>query len=113
MFVWDVEAAIRNANTSDRTGEMLHKLVLHKGSVRDLAFSADGTYLATLGGVDDNTVVVWETETGAAVCGAAAGSHAALRLRWFNNSNTSLVTAGNYTLRLWELDVESRRVGGG
>ena len=86
------------------------QLVLHKGSVRAVAFSPDGSLLATLGGVDDNSVVVWNAETGAAVCGSPAGSHAALTLRWFNNSNTTLVTAGSYNLKLWELDVASRRV---
>ena len=87
--------------------------MLHKGSVRAVAFSPDGSLLATLGGVDDNSVVVWNAETGAAVCGSPAGSHAALTLRWFNNSNTTLVTAGSYNLKLWELDVDSRRVGSG
>jgi WD40 repeat protein len=110
VIVWDVEAAIRNANTPVRDGEMVHKLVLHKGSVRDLAFSPDGSLLASLGGVDDNSVVVWSAESGAAVCGAPAGSHAALTLRWLNGSNDTLVTAGHYTLRRWQLDIEGRRV---
>jgi WD40 repeat protein len=112
VIVWDVEAAIRNANTPVRDGEMLHQLVLHKGSVRAVGFSPDGSLLATLGGVDDNSVVVWNAETGAAVCGSPAGSHAALTLRWFNNSNNTLVTAGSYNLKLWTLDIDSRRVRG-
>ena len=78
VIVWDVEAAIRNKNTAVTEGEMLHQLVLHKGGVRDVAFSLDGDWLATLGGLDDNSLVIWSAETGAAVCGSPAASHAAL-----------------------------------
>jgi cilia- and flagella-associated protein 52 len=110
VIVWDVEAGIRNKNTAVTEGELLHQLVLHKGGVRDVAFSPDGDYLATLGGADDNSLVIWEAETGAAICGSPAASHAALTVRWSNTSNTTLVTAGYYNLRLWELDVGSRKV---
>jgi cilia- and flagella-associated protein 52 len=110
VIVWDVEAGIRNKNTAVTEGELLHQLVLHKGGVRDVAFSPDGDYLATLGGADDNSLVIWEAETGAAICGSPAASHAALTVRWSNTSNTTLVTGGYYNLRLWELDVVGRKV---
>jgi WD40 repeat protein len=67
--------------------------------------SCDGRYLATLGGQDDNTVVVWEVETGRAICGAPAAADSALCVKWLNRRNDRLVTAGNYNLRVWQVDV--------
>jgi len=49
VVVWDLE-----------TCEAIHKLELHKGKVQDLAFSPKETYLATLGGADDNRIAVWD-----------------------------------------------------
>jgi hypothetical protein len=52
------------------TGEALHRLTLHKGAVQDLAFSPDEKYLATLGGRDDNKLVIWDVVRGALRCAA-------------------------------------------
>ena len=38
---------------------VVHKLLLHKGKVQDTAFSHDECYLASLGGQDDNKIVIW------------------------------------------------------
>lgn len=110
VIVWDVEAAIRNANTSDDSGEIVYKLMLHKVKIQDLSFSPDGRYLATLGGEDDNNLVVWNLETGKAICGSPAASYAALTVRWFNNTSTKLVTAGQYNLRIWDFDLAARKL---
>ena len=39
---------------------MVQRLKLHKEVVQDLSFSSDEKYLASLGGQDDNTLVIWE-----------------------------------------------------
>ena len=38
----------------------MHNLKLHKVLIQSLSFSADEEYLASLGGQDDNQLVVWE-----------------------------------------------------
>lgn len=38
---------------------MAHRLELHKGKIQDVAFSHDEKYIATLGGADDNKLVIW------------------------------------------------------
>lgn len=48
MIIWDLN-----------TCEVLYRLELHKGHVQDVAFSPDEKYVATLGGVDDNKLVIW------------------------------------------------------
>lgn len=110
VLVWDFAAAVRNANTSDTTGELLHELVLHKGRVDAIDFSAGGKYLASLGGPDDNSIVVWDLESGEPICGTKAASHHAHAIKWFNNSETELVSAGQFSVRRWELDLTRRRL---
>ena len=40
--------------------QKLHTLKLHKVNIQSLSFSADEKYLASLGGQDDNQLVIWE-----------------------------------------------------
>jgi cilia- and flagella-associated protein 52 len=110
VIVWDFATAIKNANSPDSTGEMVHKMVLHKVLVRDVSFNCDGRFVASLGGEDDNSIVVWDLETGEAVCGAPAASHAAMSVRWLNHEPLLLVSGGHYNLRKWELNLERRRL---
>lgn len=69
------------------------------------ACSFDGKYFASLGGQDDNSVVIWETDTGRAVCGSPAAQDSALCVRWLHRRNDRFVTAGNFHLRVWQVDV--------
>jgi WD40 repeat protein len=39
---------------------MMHRLKLHKVLIQALSFSFDERYLASLGGQDDNTLVIWD-----------------------------------------------------
>lgn len=110
VILWDFDAAVRNANTADRTGELIHKLVLHKVLVRAVSFNCDGSFLASLGGEDDNTIVVWDMDAGEALCGAPAASHAVNALSWLKTDPLMLVSGGQYNLRKWKLDLDRRRI---
>lgn len=110
VIVWDVDAAIANGNTADRTGERVFDLTLHKGGITGVAFSPCGSTLATLGGTDDNTLVLWDMDTGKAICGAPAANHAATCLTWYNTRSDALITAGHLHIRKWEVDFERRRL---
>ena len=75
--------------------------------------SYDGKYFASLGGQDDNSVVIWETETGRAVCGSPAAQDSALSVKWLHHRNDRFVTAGNFHLRVWQVDVSIPKVRAG
>lgn len=82
----------------------IHRLHQHIGKIQAVAFSSNGNYLSTVGGQDDNTIVVWNVSTGVAVCGSPAASDSALCVKWMNGRNDRLVTAGNYHVRVWQID---------
>jgi len=87
-----------------------HTLRLHKVQIQALAFSCDGTYLSSIGGPDDNNLVIWKTEDGMAVCGSPASHDSALTVTWYNHSEGALVTGGLRNLRVWDFDPVSRKV---
>lgn len=72
--------------------------------------SFDAKYFASLGGQDDNSVVIWETETGRAVCGSPAAQDSALCVKWLHRRNDRFVTAGNFHVRVWQVDVSIPKV---
>ncbi|CAN0449815.1 unnamed protein product, partial [Ectocarpus sp. 12 AP-2014] len=72
--------------------------------------SFDGKYFASLGGQDDNSVVIWEAKTGRAVCGSPAAQDSALNVKWLHRRNDRFVTAGNFHLRVWQVDVSIPKV---
>jgi len=98
-IIWDL-----NSRT------LLHRLRLHKVKVQSLSFSCNELFLASLGGPDDNNLVIWDIETGKAVCGNPASSDSANVVTFVNNSDFTLVTAGNYNLRVWDFDRPNRKV---
>ncbi|KAJ3019711.1 Cilia- and flagella-associated protein 52 [Thoreauomyces humboldtii] len=102
ILIWDFAA---------RT--LLHRFSLHKVKVQALAFSPQSLYLASLGGEDDNSIIVWDLEKGAAICGSPASkdsSGATLCLAYLNHDDHQFVTGGDGTLRVWELNVAQRKV---
>ena len=88
----------------------IHRLKQHLTKVQDLAFSMRDDYLATLGGQDDNAIVIWNVSTGIAVCGAPAGMDSGLCCKWLNSRNDRLVTGGNYHVRVWQVDFDLPRL---
>ena len=58
-------------------------------------------------------MVIWETETGRAVCGSPAAQDSALSVKWLHHRNDRFVTAGNFHLRVWQVDVSIPKVRAG
>jgi len=85
-------------------------MILHKVKVQALAFSADEQFLASVGGQDDNTLVVWDLSTGRPLCGGPASNELSMCIAFFNNSNHSLITGGNGVLRVWDIDFQNRKI---
>lgn len=103
VIVWDFEK-----------GTIKHTLdPLHKVKVEALAFSPNDKYLVSLGGQDDGCIVVWDVKTGLAICGSTAGAPSAgytFAVAYASLSDEVFVTGGDKTLRVWELDVENRKI---
>lgn len=88
----------------------VHRLSLHKVAVSSVAFSMNETYLATLGGQDDNSLVIWDVASGSSICGTPAATESAQCVTWFNGSEFALVTGGNYHVRVWQFDLANKKL---
>jgi WD40 repeat protein len=90
--VWDAE-----------TGERLFGLQGHTGDVFGIAFSRDGTRLATGGA--DGTARIWDAETGEELV-RLAGHDGIVALVDFSPDGTRLLTGGgDGTARVWDVSV--------
>ncbi|KAH8618521.1 WD domain [Trypanosoma vivax] len=89
---------------------MIHRMLLHKVKVQALAFSTDEQYLASIGGIDDKAVVVWDVSTGHPLCGAPAHHTESKTVIFFNTNNQKLITAGVGSLRVWTIDPSDRKM---
>ncbi|XP_031208751.1 cilia- and flagella-associated protein 52 isoform X3 [Mastomys coucha] len=93
--------------------ELIARLSLHKGKIEALAFSPNDLYLVSLGGPDDGSVVVWSIAKRDAICGSpAAGLNVgnATNVVFSRCRDEMFVTAGNGTIRVWELDLPNRKI---
>ncbi|KFP31581.1 WD repeat-containing protein 16, partial [Colius striatus] len=93
--------------------ELLARLALHRGKIEGLAFSPTNLYLASLGGQDDGRLVVWDVGMREAICGSPASPCSTGSTTILLSSSCSdqlFVTAGNGTVRVWELDVTNRKI---
>ena len=81
----------------------LHRLYQHRGKVQDIDFSFDGSFLITLGGQDDNDIVVWDVQTGKAICGSPAANESSRCVKWFNQRHDRFVTCGNFHFKVWQV----------
>ncbi|WIA36861.1 hypothetical protein OEZ86_008112 [Tetradesmus obliquus] len=93
IIIWDVEAR-----------QLLHRLQLQKVKIQALSFSADESMLASLGGQDDNSLVLWDVASGEAICGSPTHQDFVLCCRFFNNQPDKLMTCGNCNLQIWTYD---------
>lgn len=114
IIIWDLTSAMRSASGEGKAqlGEeiILQRLARHKVKVQDISFSPSDRLLASLGGQDDNQLIIWSVETGRALCGTAAANDSSQCVRYFNNDDNKLITGGNYNLRVWEWSKETRKL---
>jgi len=110
IHVWDLDQIIANWGGSDRAGELRAQLLLHMGSVQDLSFSYDSQFLASVGGQDDNSLVVWEAATGTAICGSPAATDSTRCVTWYKGRSDRLITGGNYNMRVWRFELGNRKL---
>lgn len=87
-------------------GEMslMFRMKQHLGKVQDVAFSHSDEFLCSIGGQDDNALVIWNVETGDSICGAPAAADSALCVKWLHGRNDRVVSAGYYHVRVWQID---------
>lgn len=83
----------------------IHFLKQHIGKVQSVGFSCESNLLSTLGGQDDNALVIWDVENGTPICGSPAGPDSGLVCKWLHGRNDRLVTGGFYHVRVWQVDV--------
>lgn len=108
VTIWDLKKAmdhISNDNDALPEGCLLHVLCQHHKRVEAVDFSCDSQFLTSLGGQDDNDIVVWNVKTGVAICGAQASTEFAHCVRWVNKRNDRFVTCGVNHARVWQVDV--------
>ena len=107
IVVWNLNKAIENYLSDVVSSDecILHVLSQHYKKVQSVDFSCDSQYLTSLGGQDDNDLVVWNVHTGAAICGSRAATDFSHCVVWLNKRNDRFVICGNCHLRVWQLDV--------
>lgn len=112
-IIWDLENAIMACLKGDSINQetlLLHRLSQHHGKVQALDFSCDSDYLVTLGGQDDNDLVVWDVLSGKGICGAKASNDTSFCVKWLNRRNDRFITCGNYHFRVWQVCIDTPKL---
>ena len=82
---------------------VIHRFSLHKYLIQSLYFFYNEKYLVSLGGAEDNYLIVWDVETSKVICGNTAGTDLVHQVKFFNKKMK------NYNLsRLWNTYMENR-----
>jgi len=90
---------------------LLHRLRQHKSSVRAVAINCTDELLATVGGRDDNALVIWDLNSGTAICGKPAHSgESALAMAWQHHNANRLITCGSRHVRVWHVDISQPKL---
>ena len=97
--MWDFES-----------GSLIHRLSIHRLSIQSLCFSFNDKYLTSLGGLEDNYLIVWDVQTGKAVCGQTAGKDFVYQVKFFNTADDTLITCQNYGIKIWKVDYIQKKV---
>lgn len=95
-------------NFANRTPHQ--RMKLHKVLIQSLSFSCDESYLASLGGQDDNLLIIWEVSTGRGFCSTSIGHDPGYEVKFYNNSNNKLITVQNLNVKIWEADYVAKKV---
>ena len=99
IIIWDLE-----------TMSLVHRFSIHKYLIQSLSFSFNDKYLVSLGGVEDNYLIVWDVQTGKALCGNTAGTDFVRQVKFYNLSDNMLVTCQNYGIRIWQVDYQLKKL---
>ena len=92
------------------TLSIVNRFSIHKFLIQSLSFSYNDKYLVSLGGIEDNFIIVWEIETGKPLCCNTAGSDFVHQVKFFNNSDNKIVTCQNYGIKIWTVDYIEKKV---
>lgn len=112
-IIWDLENAVTACLKGDSINQekfLLHRLSQHYGKVQALDFSCNGDFLITLGGQDDNDLVVWDVLSGKGICGTKAANDISFCVKWFNRRNDRFVTCGNFHFRVWQVCTDTPKL---
>ena len=80
IILWDISSVM----TGEGTPKLINRLRLHKVQVQALDFSYNGKYLASIGGSDDNNLVIWNVADGKAICGSPASHDKCNTVKWLS-----------------------------
>jgi WD40 repeat protein len=106
ILQWDLDRAIENClNGINRSEEcLIRRLEQHVGGIKSLDYSYDSQFILSLGVEEDNSLVIWDAETGRAVCGMPAHVEVASSAKWKKTRNDQFVTCGKFHFRVWQVD---------
>lgn len=90
--------------------QLMHRLKLHKVLIKSLSFSFNDNYLISVGGQDDNTIVLWEVETGKALSGNSSGSNKVSEIRFYNSRDDKFLTVHEQQVKLWCADITNKKM---
>ncbi len=99
IIIWDFE-----------TGTLIHRLSIHKVAIKSLSFSFNDYYLVSLGGVEDNYLIVWDVQSGKALCGNTAGTDEVHQVKFFNTQDDQIVTCQNNGVKIWNIDYKLKKL---
>ncbi|CAG9315816.1 unnamed protein product [Blepharisma stoltei] len=92
------------------TKQPLQVIKLHKVLIQSLHFSPNELYLASLGGQDDNMLVIWDVATGKGLCGSTVGHEQGFEVKFYNSSDSKLITVHNLLVKIWDADYVSKKL---